>query len=100
MQNATFDQNSCLELAFPDKNFKDIDALLKTFPTIQLVIENTYYPIYPRDYFYFDSKNAAGVEKYCLTFREESDSMGILGAFNMRNKFIYIDRVSQVVRIV
>ncbi len=88
-----------MELAFPDKNFRNVNELLRSFPTIQLVLENIYYPISPEEYFYFDSKTAKGTQKYCMTFKEENDSMGILGAFNMRNKDVYFNRNQQKVLV-
>lgn len=41
-----------------------------------------------------------GALKYCMSLKEENDDMIILGAFSMKNKYVYFDWVDKQIWVI
>lgn len=103
IDNAFFEEDTCLELKQPDANYKNIDALLNSFPNIKIFITGSHRPyiLRPKNYFYkeFSDESNSDVERICMALKGQEDGKIILGAFSMIDYYFYFDRKAKNLKI-
>lgn len=105
IKNAQFKEDSCLQLKFPDDDFKNEDELLATFPDIKIHFKGSKHPftLYPKNYFYKEYSQDGTLEpkevRLCMALRGDESDRIIFGAFGMIDYYFYFDRVEKKIKI-
>ena len=103
IENAYFEEDTCLELKQPDDHYKNIDSLLNSFPDIKIFVDGSKRPyiLRPKNYFYkeFSEEGDSSVERICMALKGQEDGKIILGAFSMIDYYFYFDRKERVLKI-
>lgn len=100
-----FKSDSCLELRQPDKDFKNLEELLDSFPPIYLYLKHNKkaYILHPKNYFYQEylgnSEKNKNIIRICLALKGEQEGKIILGAFSMIDYYFYFDRKAKQILI-
>jgi len=105
IKNAQFKEDSCLQLKFPDEDYKSEDELLASFPNIKIQFKgsNHLFILYPKNYFYKEFSQDGTLEpkevRLCMALRGDESDRIIFGAFGMIDYYFYFDRVQKKIKI-
>jgi hypothetical protein len=103
IDNAVFEEDTCLELKQPDDHYRSVGALLDSFPNIEIYIDgyDEPYILYPKNYFYeeYMENQKTDVSRICMALKGEEEGKIILGAFSMIDYYFYFDRKSKSLKI-